>query len=77
MATISLTWPSRKPTSPASSAPSKKGVRNLFRGTSSSADPKKVSGHLFLIADATRDMPLADILPNLLPHFVGCRSVDS
>jgi nickel-dependent lactate racemase len=30
---------------------------------------------LILTADATRDMPLADILPNLLPQLAGCRSV--
>jgi lactate racemase len=30
---------------------------------------------LILTADSTRDMPLADILPNLLPQFVGCGSV--
>lgn len=31
--------------------------------------------YLFLVADATRDMPLADILPELLPRFLGSRSV--
>jgi lactate racemase len=35
----------------------------------------KGARYLFLVADATRDMPLADILPNLLPRFVGCGGI--